>query len=469
MLKRHGQLLLSLFFIADILWVTLCWMLMYALRFSSNIFPVFSETPDFSQHCGLLFLIVPVYAIVFKMAGVYKPRRTSQLSSEIIDIVKVSVISLMSLVFIIYFFRRGFHYSRLTLALFFVFSTSGLVLIRSLLRRIFRILRKRGYNLRHVLIVGTGPHAQEVYEKIHEHLEFGLNCAGFLRKENGADCRPAVDAKKIIGTYREIESIILEKGIDQVIFALPSGEERMIRALLKKIEKEGVDIKVILDLGDFFTLRRSFDDLAGLPVITLRESPLFGWPRIGKRMFDIIGSTLCIIISAPLMSLIALLVKLTSDGPLLYKQERVGLDGEKFIIYKFRSMRPDAEKGSGPVWTSISDKRRTPVGALIRRTGLDELPQLFNILWGQMSLVGPRPERPVFVEKFRKHLPNYMLRHKIKAGMTGWAQVHGWRGDTSLEERIKYDLFYIEHWSLWFDLKIICMTLPAVLRGEGAY
>ncbi|MDD4982326.1 MAG: exopolysaccharide biosynthesis polyprenyl glycosylphosphotransferase, partial [Candidatus Omnitrophica bacterium] len=274
---------------------------------------------------------------------------------------------------------------------------------------------------------------------------------------------------KIIGTYKEIESIIMEKGIDQVIFALPSGEERIIRALLKKIEKGGVDIKVILDLGDFFTLRKSFDDLAGLPVITLRESPLFGWPRIGKRMFDIVGSILFIIISAPLMCFIALLVKLTSDGPLLYKQERVGLDGEKFIIYKFRSMRVDAEKSCGPVWTSSSDRRRTPVGALIRRTGLDELPQFFNILWGKMSLVGPRPERPVFVDKFREHLPNYMLRHKIKAGMTGWAQVHGWRGDTSLEERIKYDLFYIEHWSLLFDLKILCMTLPAIFKGEGAY
>jgi Undecaprenyl-phosphate glucose phosphotransferase len=469
MLKKHGQLLLSLFFIADILWVILCWMLMYVLRFSLNIFPVFSEIPNLSQHYELLLFIVPVYALVFKTAGIYKPRRTSQLSSEIMDIIKVSLISLMSFIFIIYFFKQGFHYSRLTLVLFFVFSTSGLILIRSSLRRIFRILRKRGYNLRHVLIVGTGPHAREVYEKIHEHLEFGLNCAGFLRKENGADCRSAVDPKKIIGTYKEIESIIMEKGIDQVIFALPSGEERIIRALLKKIEKGGVDIKVILDLGDFFTLRKSFDDLAGLPVITLRESPLFGWPRIGKRMFDIVGSILFIIISAPLMCFIALLVKLTSDGPLLYKQERVGLDGEKFIIYKFRSMRVDAEKSCGPVWTSSSDRRRTPVGALIRRTGLDELPQFFNILWGKMSLVGPRPERPVFVDKFREHLPNYMLRHKIKAGMTGWAQVHGWRGDTSLEERIKYDLFYIEHWSLLFDLKILCMTLPAIFKGEGAY
>ncbi len=468
MLKKHGQLLLSLFFAADIILISVCWTLTYVLRFSTHIFPVFSDIPGFSQHTGLLLWIVPVYALVFEAAGIYRPRRTSQLSSEILDILKVSLVSLMTFVFIIYFFRRGFHYSRLTLALFFILSSSGLVAVRGLLRKTVKFLRKRGYNLRHVLIVGAGPHAQEVYEKIHEHLEFGLNCVGFLSKGK-PDHRPSVRQDRILGTYGDIETVIVERGIDQVIFAMPSGEERIIRALLKKIEKEGVDIKVILDTGDFFTLRRSFEDLAGLPVITLRESPLFGWARIGKRLADIAGSTACIVISAPLMCCVALLIKLTSAGPLLYKQERVGLDGDKFIIYKFRSMRADAEKSTGPVWTSQEDARRTPVGAFIRRSGLDELPQLFNVLWGQMSLVGPRPERPVFVEKFRKRLPNYMLRHKIKAGVTGWAQVHGWRGDTSLEERIKYDLFYIEHWSLLFDLRIICMTVPAILKGEGAY
>ncbi|MFZ2385715.1 MAG: undecaprenyl-phosphate glucose phosphotransferase [Candidatus Omnitrophota bacterium] len=468
MLKKHGQVLLSLFFTVDILWIISCWMLTYALRFSTHIFPVFSDIPDLKQHASLLFLIIPVYAFVFKAAGIYKPRRTSQISAEILDIIKASVIALMSLIFIIYFFKRGFHYSRLTLILFCLINISGLILLRSLLRKIIRNLRKEGYNLRHVLIVGTGPHAREVYDRIHEHLEFGLNCAGFLTKDS-VNCRSAVHHSKIIGTYRDIEIIIREKGIDQVIFAMPSGEERIIRALLKRIEKEGVDIKVILDLGGFFTLRKSFEDLAGLPVITLRESPLFGWSRVGKRLVDIIGSTFSIIVSAPLMCCVALLIKLTSDGPLLYKQERIGLDGEKFVIYKFRSMEDNAERSSGPVWTAQFDNRRTPLGAFIRRTGIDELPQLFNILWGQMSLVGPRPERPVFVEQFRKHLPNYMLRHKIKAGVTGWAQVHGWRGDTSLEERIKYDLFYIEHWSLFLDLKIICMTLPAIIKGKGAY
>jgi len=469
MLKKYGQIIRSLFFSVDMLWVISCWMMTYALRFSSHIFPVFSDIPNLHQHMRLLFLIIPVYAFVFESTGIYKPRRTSQITAEILDILKASAIALMSLIFIIYFFKRGFHYSRLTLILFCLISTSGLILLRSFLRKFIMNLRSNGYNLRHVLIVGTGAHAKEVYDKIHEHLEFGLNFVGFLTKDTSNCHSSIIDAAKIIGTYKDIERVILEKGIDQVIFALPSGEERIIRALLKRIEKEGVDIKVILDLGGFFTLRKSFEDLAGLPVITLRESPLFGWSRVGKRLVDIIGSTASIIVSAPLMCCVALLIKLTSDGPLLYKQERIGLDGEKFVIYKFRSMEDNAERSSGPVWTAQFDNRRTPLGAFIRRTGIDELPQLFNILWGQMSLVGPRPERPVFVEQFRKHLPNYMLRHKIKAGVTGWAQVHGWRGDTSLEERIKYDLFYIEHWSLFLDLKIICMTLPAIIKGKGAY
>jgi len=225
---------------------------------------------------------------------------------------------------------------------------------------------------------------------------------------------------------------------------------------------------VIPDIYRFVSLRGGIEEFDGLPLINLRASPLYGWNSILKRAFDLVGTSLALIPALPLMGVIALVVKISSPGPILYKQERMGLDGESFFMYKFRTMKVGAEDETGPVWASADDPRRTKLGKFLRKTSLDELPQLFNVLKGHMSLVGPRPERPAFIEKFRSAIPRYMLRHKVKAGITGWAQINGWRGDTSLEKRIEHDLFYIENWSLALDLKIIFKTIPAILSGKGA-
>ncbi|MCD6093917.1 MAG: undecaprenyl-phosphate glucose phosphotransferase, partial [Candidatus Omnitrophica bacterium] len=467
MLKKYSQVFKGLFYFIDLLVIFAAWILSYYLRFYASLIPVFYGLPDFKQHLFLSLLILPVYAIVFRTIGLYESLRLRQTKWELFNIFKASSLSLLIVIFIIYFFKKGFHYSRLTFLCFWVLNILALFFFRGIIREILRALRRRGYNLRHILIVGTDRLAREVAQKINRHLEFGLNIVGFLGRKP-EQVGEGIDGIKVLATYADIKNIISEKGIDEVIIALPFEEEKLMRTILGSISNEMVDIKVVPDLSQFFTLRKGVEELDGLPIINLRESPLYGWNGVIKRLFDIIGSFIAIMVFSPLMLFIIIVMKFTSPGPIFYKQKRMSLDGRSFDILKFRSMRVNAEEETGAVWTKENDPRRTRLGVFLRRTSLDELPQFFSVLRGEMSLVGPRPERPVLVEQFRQHIPRYMLRHKIKAGMTGWAQVHGWRGNTSLEKRIEYDLYYIENWSLWLDLKIILKTIPAVLKGKGA-
>ncbi|MEK7805592.1 MAG: exopolysaccharide biosynthesis polyprenyl glycosylphosphotransferase, partial [Planctomycetota bacterium] len=260
-----------------------------------------------------------------------------------------------------------------------------------------------------------------------------------------------------------------KRGIDIILVALPFHAHNQLKEVLEWIGDETVSIMVLPDLFEFVTLRGSVSEFEGMPLISLRDTPLYGWNIIVKRVLDIVFSSLVIIFTSPVMLIIAILIKLTSGGPLLLKQERMGLDGKTFNMLKFRTMFANAEQETGPVWAKKDDPRRTKIGKLLRKTSMDELPQFFNVLKGDMSIVGPRPERPVFIENFRNTIPKYMLRHKMKAGITGWAQVSGWRGNTSLEKRIEYDLYYIENWSLNFDLKIIWLTLWNGLINKHAY
>ena len=468
MLKRYNQVFKGLFCFVDLLTVFGAWVLSYYLRFCTSLVPIFYGLPDFKEHISLSLLILPVYAIIFRAIGLYEPLRLRQAKWELFNIFKASSLSLLVVIFIIYFFKKGFYYSRLTFLCFWVLNISVLFLFRGIIRQILRALRQKGYNLRHILIVGTDRLAREVAQKINQHLEFGFNIVGFLARRP-EQIGELIDGIKILAPYADIKKIIAERGIDEVIIALPLEEEKLMRTILGSISDEIVDIKIVPDLSQFFTLRKGIEELDGLPIINLRESPLYGWNGVIKRLFDIIGSVMAIITLSPLMLFIIIIMKFTSQGPIFYKQKRMSLDGRSFNILKFRSMRVNAEEETGVVWTKENDSRRTELGAFLRRTSLDELPQIFSVLRGEMSLVGPRPERPVFVEQFKQHIPQYMLRHKIKAGMTGWAQINGLRGNSSLEERIKYDLYYIENWSLWLDLKIILKTIPVVLNGKGAY
>src|SRR3990167_6722037 len=438
MLKKHAKFFENILFIADLFVIGLSWLFAYYIRFYSGLFTVEKGIHPFSIYFYLIIPILLIWGFAFKSFGLYRPKRISSYLNEIFDTVKACTFSVLILISITFFFRQ-YEYSRLVFLVFWIMTIISLSLERVLFREVLRYMRRKGHNLRYSIIVGTGSLANDIFNRIELHPELGLKIKGFLSQDKSA-VGSVINGIPVIGTYKDIGKIIIDKDIDQVITALPIEQHALTVELLKDIGNEMVDIKVVPDLCEFMTLRGGIDELDGLPIISLQDTPLYGWNIVVKRTFDIIFSVAAIIITAPIIALISILIKIISHGPVFYKQERMGLDGKKFITYKFRTMMVNAEENTGPVWAKENDERKTTIGTFLRRTNLDELPQFFNVLKGDMSIVGPRPERPVFVEQFKKSIPQYMLRHKMKAGITGWAQVNGWRGNTSIEKRIEYDL-----------------------------
>lgn len=467
MLKKHSQFIESLLFISDLFIIALAWLFSYYLRFYSGLVPADKGIPPLKSYMLLVIPILLIWGFAFRAFGLYRPRRIASHISEVFDITKACLISTLVLVAVTFFFRQ-YEFSRLVFIFFTVITVAALSLERWLFRELLRYLRKKGYNLRYAIIVGTGELSRAIINRLEMHPEIGIKIEGIIstnRNETGKDW----GGLKVIGAHENIRTIIREKGINHVVIALEWGEHSKVAEVLKSIGDEMVDIKVIPDIYEFMTLRGGIDELDGLPIISLQGTPLYGWNIVAKRGADIIFSVIAIIITAPLMSLIAILIKLTSSGPIFYKQERMSIGGDIFRMLKFRSMKTDAERNTGAVWAKEDDPRRTWLGAFLRKTSLDELPQFFNVLKGEMSIVGPRPERPVFIQEFRKNIPHYMLRHKMKAGITGWAQVNGLRGDTDLKKRIEYDLYYIENWSIALDMKIMWLTIWKGLVNKNAY
>ena len=343
-----------------------------------------------------------------------------------------------------------------------------LLFSHQLVRLFIKEAHRRGFGLHKVLVIGSGELGQRVVQRLNMYPEIGFTVVGYLTR-NTESVGSDIEGGKVLGLYEDLNRIIKEHDVSQIFIALPLNAHDRLQGILASLEEETVDIKLVPDLLSYLDLHSGIEDLDGMPLINLTESPLYGWNTLLKRASDIFLSGIAILITLPLMLLIAIVVKLGSRGPLLYKQERMGLDRDIFIMYKFRSMKIGAENQTGPVWAKEDDDRRTSVGSFLRSTSLDELPQLFNVLMGQMSLVGPRPERPIFVEQFKKSIPFYMHRLKMKAGLTGWAQVNGWRGNTSLEKRIEFDLYYIKNWSLLFDFKILFLTIWKGLINRHAY
>jgi len=468
MLKKHGQLFLTIIIFFDSVVISFSWLASYYLHFKSSFGPAPRyATPEIEVY---LIALIPVW-IVFMfniwLCGLYKPLRGKPISTEFYNIIKVTVLSILILAASTFFYREE-SFSRFQAAYFCALVTFLMVVSHMLVRVILMEARKRGFNLRHLLIVGSGDLGQMVAEKINLHPEFGMNIVGFLTgdpEKIGSE----VSGSKVLGLYQDVSKIIKKYNIDQLYIALPLHSHDRMEKILKNLDEETVDIKVVPDLLKFMNLQAGVEELDGLPVVNLTESPLYGWNIVIKRTSDIVLSALAIIVSSPLLLLIAIIIKLESRGPVIFSQERAGLDGKGFEMFKFRSMRVDAEDKTGPVWASKEDDRRTRLGTFLRKTSFDEFPQLFNVLCGDMSLVGPRPERPVFVKDFKKSIPRYMLRLKMKAGLTGWAQVNGWRGNTSLDKRIEFDLYYIKNWSLFFDFKIILLTFWKGFVNPHAY
>lgn len=457
MLKRHSQFLESLMLLADLLAISASWLGSYYLRFYWGPIPVYRGIPDARPYLLLLGLIAIVWAVAFKAFGLYRPRRISSRLAEVRDIAKACTLAVLILVAAT-FFLKPFEFSRLAILYFWVFSILSVSFVRNSFREVLRFLRRRGYNLRHILIVGEGALARKLVERIYARPELGLRIVGLMVGDPRM-VGQEVEGLRVLGTYEQAGEIAGELSIDRVLIAIPLEAYERMEGILRSLEEGIADVNVVPDLYQYMTLRGGVEEFDGLPLVSLQDSPSYGWSLVGKRMMDIVLSSVALLVTGPLLLLLTAAIKFTSPGPVLYRQKRMGLDGRTFQMLKFRSMRTDAEDDTGPVWAARNDGRRTEIGALLRRTSLDELPQLVNVLKGEMSLVGPRPERPVFIEEFRKRIPRYMLRHKVKAGITGWAQVNGWRGDTSLEKRIECDLYYIEHWSLLFDLKILWLSL----------
>jgi Undecaprenyl-phosphate glucose phosphotransferase len=467
MIRKHSQIYSTAILFSNSFAVALAWLCAYLIRFKIEIFAEAGSIPSENMY---LYALLPIWLVFFvnsRVLGHSKPISMSTPTSEIVAILKLTSLSVLLLTAATFFYRE-FSFSRIMAVYFWFFSSVFLFLSHRFVRFLVKKMRDRGMSLHKVLVVGAGELGQRVVQKLDLYPEIGFSVVGYLSR-NPDKVGTTLGEHKVLGLYEDLNKFIKKHEVSQLFVALPSSAHERLQEILVSLEEETVDIKLVPDLLRYMDLQSGIEELDGMPVINLTESPLYGWNTVFKRVSDIVLSSLAILITFPVMILIAIVIKLESRGPLLYKQERMGLDRDVFWMYKFRSMKTGAEKQSGPVWAKEDDDRRTRVGTFLRSTSLDELPQFFNVFVGQMSLVGPRPERPVFVDEFKKSIPFYMLRLKMKAGLTGWAQVNGWRGNTSLEKRIECDLYYIKNWSLLFDIKILFLTVWKGLINRHAY
>lgn len=462
MFSRFQRFYNSIKLLADVCTLGLAFLAAYAVRFT---FFAWESVPPRVDTLVTLGLVLVVFPVVFRQQQLYTTNRNRSHIGEVFEIFKATVVATLVLVAVTYFTRE--RYSRLTIVTFAGFAFVGVSVVRLATRAVFNELRRRGVNVKTVLVVGAGALGQRFLEAMQQHRELGFKAVGLLSR-HPEKVGSTVAGVPVLGGLDELERVLDETPVDQVVLALPGEEQARLPALMSGLALRTVDVKVVPDILGFVTLRGGFEEFGGLPVIGLQGAPLEGWNRIAKRVFDASVSAVALVLLAPVMLLIALAVKLSSPGPVFYAQERMGMDGRLFKMLKFRTMLQDAE-ARGPRFATAKDDRRTALGVFLRRSSLDELPQFWNVLVGDMSLVGPRPERPVFIEAFKKEIPRYHLRHMVKSGITGWAQVNGLRGDTSIRDRIDFDLYYIEHWSLGFDLKILVRTALGGFLSRNAY
>jgi Undecaprenyl-phosphate glucose phosphotransferase len=458
--------------VSDALLATCAFIVAYALRFHTGLIPITRGLPPLAQYLNVVPFIAAVVPLGFQLQGLYRLRRGR---SRVDDFFAVFVGSILAVVFGIiatlyvqtYLATQdakdtgAYEVSQLVWGLFLVLNVVLTFASRELVREVLERRWRRGMGLKRILIAGSGELGRLVADKILEHRELGYQIVGFVDDRAAGD-HLGYRGLPLLGTLADATEIAARESIDHLYVALPPEEHVQTIDLLERTSREMVDVKVVPDLLQVIALRARLEDMDGVPIINVNDVPLQGVNAVIKRCIDIAISAVALLVFATPLAIIALLIRTTSRGPVFYRQERMGLDGKPFTILKFRSMYDNAERHTGPVWAVEDDPRVTPLGRFLRRSNLDELPQLWNVLRGDMSLVGPRPERPHFVAQFKHRIPQYMLRHKVKAGLTGWAQVNGWRGNTPVDKRIEYDLYYIENWSVSLDLKIIWLTL---LRG----
>jgi Undecaprenyl-phosphate glucose phosphotransferase len=438
--------------------------LSWHLRFETTLLDVRSITP-WVLYAAMGWLCAATLVVTLLTRGLYLVKRgvsTVEYIGRLAGSVTLSYVFTIALATLL----LKFDYPRVATIMAWLLTILFLTVERLSVRRLFYGLRRRGIAHLRVLLIGAGETAQAIVERMGHTPKYGYMAVGYL--DDAALAGRKVAGAPILGTTDDLERVLRRYDVDEVLIALPGATHEAILDLIARIPTDGIDVKVAPDLFQLMATAVSIDELGGIPLVTVKKGALRGWNRLVKRVMDVVFALAVLVLASPLMLLIAALVKLTSHGPALYAQERVGYNGYRFQVLKFRSMRVDAE-AAGPGWTTRDDDRRTVVGRFLRRFSLDELPQFINILLGDMSIVGPRPERPMYVEQFQRVIPRYMERHREKCGLTGWAQVNGLRGDTSIEERTRYDLYYVDHWSLLLDLRIMAFTLLRVLRDDSAY
>ncbi len=465
MIRKRRRSTAALYLTGDVLATLVAFLAAWYLRFELQVPALTKGVPEFSQYLlTLLPIVLVAWPVVFYFHGLYQSRRDRSRVDEALTILLATVVATVLLSSVQAWYRPqigatdDFQFSRAFMGLFLVLDVVLVMTGRVITRHVLEQRRLRGLNLQRILIVGAGALGKEINHKILAHRALGFEVVGFLDDDPNKAGRIFLETP-VIGNLKDIESVLVEHNVDQVYIALPLDAHRKMLRVMETVARHCVEVKLAPDVLQYATLKASLEDLDGMPVINLSQVPLQGWNSLIKRAVDIMLSGAAILALSPFLPIMAFLVWLEDRGPVFYRQERMGLDGQSFMILKFRSMRVNAESTSGPVWAIKGDPRRTRVGSFIRAWSIDELPQLWNVLRGDMSIVGPRPERPTFVHEFKHKIPDYMLRHRVKAGITGWAQVHGWRGNTSIRKRIQYDLYYIQNWSLLLDFKILWMTV----------
>ncbi len=473
MIKNHQKTLNRIYVAVDLILVVAAYALAYGFRFLwLGWIPLFYERPgtylEFRVYMSYLWFILPGYFIVLLANGVYRPQRSSSRFLESIRIVRINIVGMfyiMALLFLI----KEINISRWFLFWFFILNVALELLYRFLLRKLLKKIRKEGYNIKHVLLLGYSRTTEGLIDRIMANPQWGYHVVGIL--DDSMEIGTRYKGIPVIGLLSSLEHQLEEYDLDEINITMKMEDYTRLAEIVAMCEKSGVHTKFLPDYQDIIPTIPYMEDLEGLPVVHIRKVPLSSSElnRFVKRAMDLILGSIALLIAAIPMAIVAIIIKCTSKGPIFYAQKRVGFRNKEFLMYKFRSMEVQEESKEKTAWTTFKDPRVTPIGKFIRKTSIDELPQIWNVLKGDMSLVGPRPERPFYVEKFKEEIPRYMVKHQVRPGMTGWAQVNGYRGDTSIRKRIDYDLYYIENWTPGFDILIMFLTVFKGFINKNAY
>jgi Undecaprenyl-phosphate glucose phosphotransferase len=467
MIKQNQKIFNIILISLDMFVITFAMILAWFIRFETDLLGFNAHVGGVQFYLLPLIYILPLYLGLYYGFGLYDPQRTKRISSEAFNIFKINIIGILMVVTILFVINLS-DYSRFMLAFFAIFSTGFSIVERTIIRLSLRYMRSKGYNIKYILVIGAGELGEKFTKRIKRNEHVGYNLIGFL--DDNIKKSSIVAGYPVIGSIDDLEEVILKKPLDRIIITLSPRHALLLEHIVDICEKYGVKAEIVPDYYRYFQSKPYIDMIEDIPLINIRYVPLDNsFNKALKRFLDIILVIIGILLFSPLLIFTAIMVKKSSPGPIIFTQDRVGLHRSTFKMYKFRSMKILPEEEEVSQWTTEDDPRKTKFGTFIRKTSIDELPQLFNILKGDMSLIGPRPERPHFVEKFREEVPHYMIKHHVRPGMTGWAQIHGWRGNTSIKKRIEFDLYYVENWTLSLDVKIFLLTFIRGFTDDNAY